>query len=381
MVSGNRYGAARVKLAGAVFSFLFFCFGAGNAQNGPFPIPGKIEAEDFTQSTEVQVDPTTDPDDQNVGEFVGYIDPDDWMDYSVNVLQSGSYIVFLRLATPRDEAQLQLQNGVGEALLTVDVPNTGGWEMWTTVADTIAMQEGEQTLRVFDSGALWDINWMRFIPSENQAVPGKIEAESFFASTQVKIDPTTDPEDQNVGQFVGYIDPEDWMDYAVDVLDSGDYAVRFRFATPRDNAQMQLRDEQGEVLLAVDVPNTGGWEEWITVEDTVTLQPGPQTLRIHDSGELWDINWMEFTYIEPEVNIIPVYSDKQNPFSISCLPSGHMQLEIPGQGLFDISLFDASGRTVISLSGSGPQQYILPRDYFSQGPLFIKRNKNAETLP
>ncbi|MDB5052145.1 MAG: carbohydrate-binding protein, partial [Bacilli bacterium] len=88
-------------------------------------IPGKIEAESYSAMSGIQTETTTDT---GGGLNVGYIDTGDWMDYSVNVQSAGTYTVGFRVASINSTGQLQLKNGAGTVLTTVNVPNTGGWQ-------------------------------------------------------------------------------------------------------------------------------------------------------------------------------------------------------------------------------------------------------------
>ena len=123
------------------------------------------------------------------------------------------------------------------------------------------------------------------------AIPGKIEAESYTAMSGIDKETTTDT---GGGQNVGWIDTGDWMDYLVNVQTAGSYTVKYRVAATAATGQIQLRS--GSTTLATTaVPSTGGWQNWQTVEATVNLSAGQQTLRLYASGGGFNINWLEFT--------------------------------------------------------------------------------------
>jgi Carbohydrate binding module (family 6)/Secretion system C-terminal sorting domain len=123
-------------------------------------------------------------------------------------------------------------------------------------------------------------------------IPGKIVAASYNASIGVM---TQNTSDAGGGLNVGWIDKGDWMDYPVNVTAAGTYTVGFRVATPNSGASFQLRTSSGKALAAISVPNTGGWQEWQTVNATVRLAAGSQTLQLYsNSAAGWNINWMNF---------------------------------------------------------------------------------------
>ncbi len=67
------------------------------------------------------------------GQNIGWIDANDWMDYPVTVQAAGTYAVTFRLAGWNTAAQLQLKNG-STVLATINVPNTGGGQVWATTS-------------------------------------------------------------------------------------------------------------------------------------------------------------------------------------------------------------------------------------------------------
>jgi endoglucanase len=106
---------------------------------------------------------------------------------------------------------------------------------------------------------------------------------------------TQSTSDAGGGLNVGWIDVGDWMDYKVDVTAAGSYTVSFRVATPNTGASFQLRTATGAVLATIQVPNTGGWQDWTTVSATASLAAGSQTLQLYSTSVAgWNINWMNF---------------------------------------------------------------------------------------
>jgi hypothetical protein len=129
----------------------------------------RIEAESWTAMKGVGTENTSDA---GGGVNVGWIDNTDWMDYSVNLSQAGTYTVNFRVATPATSAQLKLLNAAGTTLATVNVPNTGWWQTWQTVTATVTLPAGQQTLRVFSSSAdAWNFNWFELAAGSGGGTP------------------------------------------------------------------------------------------------------------------------------------------------------------------------------------------------------------------
>jgi lysophospholipase L1-like esterase len=130
------------------------------------PAPGNtthIEAEKWSAMSGVLTENCSD---EGGTLDVGWIDQNDWIDYTVNVPTAGSYTINLRLATLNTGAQFQIKNSTGTILTTVSVPITGGWQQWQTITKTINLSAGTQIIRLQStSGAGWNINWLDIIGS------------------------------------------------------------------------------------------------------------------------------------------------------------------------------------------------------------------------
>ena len=97
------------------------------------------------------------------------------------------------------------------------------------------------------------------------------------------------------GSDVGNINLGDWMDYSVDIPLSGNYELRYRVAGWVTYAEVQFKVDS--IAIATNsVPNTGGYQNWTTITNTVNLSSGSNTIRLYASGASWNINWFELEY-------------------------------------------------------------------------------------
>lgn len=256
-------------------------------------IPGKIEAENYTTMSGIQTESTTDI---GGGKDVGFTDSNDWMDYTATVAYAGTYSLNLRVASPYSNGQIQVRNSSGTVLTTINIPQTGAFQSWTTTSTTITLPAGTQTLRIYSIIGGWNMNWLEFVSGATAiagtTIPGKIEAESFSSMTGVQTETTSDI---GAGQNVGFIDTGDWMDYTVTVSAAGTYTANFRVASPYANQQLLLKNAAGTILATVSIPQTGAYQAWSTVSVPVTLPAGNQTLRIYSGNGGWNINWFDFS--------------------------------------------------------------------------------------
>jgi beta-glucanase (GH16 family) len=133
------------------------------------PIPGKVQAESYSAMSGVQTENTAD---SGGGLNVGWIDANDWMDYSVVVQNSGTYNVTFRTAGWSSTAQLKLKIIGYTTEVTVNVPNTGGGQSWTTTTPVaLPLIAGNQTFRVQVVNGGFNFNWMEFTQSGGNSFP------------------------------------------------------------------------------------------------------------------------------------------------------------------------------------------------------------------
>jgi len=255
---------------------------------GSITLPGKFEAENYTNMNGVLTENTTDA---GGGKNVGWIDNGDWMDYSVNIAYTGTYQASFRVSSPYANERFQLRKSNGTVLATINVPKTGAHQTWVTVTTSVSLEAGSQTLRILSLQSGWNINWTEFIIGTGYVpVPGIFEAPKFTAMNGIRIEPSND---QGGGWNIGWIDNGDWMDYAVDVKKAATYKVNFRVATPYSSQRFQVRDANGVVLATINVPQTGGNQSWTTTSANVTLPKGNQTFRIYSLQSGWNIKQIE----------------------------------------------------------------------------------------
>jgi hypothetical protein len=119
----------------------------------------------------------------------------------------------------------------------------------------------------------------------------RFEAENWASMSGVQTENTSDA---GGGKDVGWIDNGDWMDYSIAAPSAGVYTVNFRVSTVYSGAQFQVKNSAGTVLATVNVPVTGGFQNWQTTSATINLPAGTQTIRIQSSSAVgWNINWFE----------------------------------------------------------------------------------------
>ncbi|KGE20770.1 discoidin domain-containing protein [Paenibacillus wynnii] len=84
----------------------------------------------------------------------------------------------------------------------------------------------------------------------------------------------------------GWISPsqsEAWIQYNTVIPAEGDYAISYRIATNSDTAKLTFMG-QGQDTRTINLPNTGGVDQWKTLTDLVHLKAGTQLLILSGEG-------------------------------------------------------------------------------------------------
>jgi endoglucanase len=161
--AGGSISASGLYTAGTKGDFIITAqsgaiVGTAQVKVNDAPVYIKIEAESYTTMFGIQTQATTDV---GGGLNVGWINNGDWMVYSINIPQAGTYSANFRVAGWQTTGRIELQNAANTKLTAVNVPNNGGYQNWSTAAgeNTFTLAAGAQTIRIFAAGSPWNLNW------------------------------------------------------------------------------------------------------------------------------------------------------------------------------------------------------------------------------
>ncbi|WP_020208740.1 carbohydrate-binding protein [Gilvimarinus chinensis] len=245
---------------------------------------------------------------------INYNTVGDWAEYSINLPEAGEYRLELDTAST-------VSSGLG-ADISIDgvfvgrvaISQTGGWESYQTfsLANTINIGAGTHTLRVQSAGSSqwqWNGDTIRMVkvgesssgnqtttPTPTEAI--SLEAESFnntggpYGGFQTYT--------QNGISATNYNQRGDYAEYSLSVPTAGNYNVSAFAATPETGSAMTLT-LNGNALVSLDVPTTGGWNTFTEVSSSgaVALPAGTHTLRVASSGNTantWEWNADRFIF-------------------------------------------------------------------------------------
>jgi GH18 family chitinase len=141
-----------------------------------------IQAENFSSMSGIQTESTTDA---GGGLNVGYADTGDWMAYfNINFPTSGSYVIEYRVASAVSGAKLSSDLNAGTIQLgAVNVPNTGGWQNWQTVSQTVNVNAGTYNFGIYIQNSGINLNWFRITKSASALAAKSAPAEKIESLT------------------------------------------------------------------------------------------------------------------------------------------------------------------------------------------------------
>ena len=315
-------------------------------------VPGTIQAENFDNGGEgiayhdteaanqgnqyrpadgVDIEETSDI---GGGYNIGWTLPGEWLEYTVNVANTGNYNLETRVAYGGTGGTFHIEfNGVDKTG-PITVPDTGSYQTWTTLTKTVSLSAGQQVMKiVMDKKGDWNvanINYIRITSSESSysgtplAIPGTIQAENFdlggegiaYHDTEtanqgnqyrpadgVDIEETSDI---GGGYNIGWTLPGEWLEYTVNVANTGNYNLETRVAYGGTGGTFHIEFNGVDKTGPITVPDTGSYQTWTTLTKTVSLSAGQQVMKIvMDKTGDWNVANINYIRITPSTTTTP----------------------------------------------------------------------------
>lgn len=339
---------------------------------------------------------------------VGFIEPKEWLQYTIEANALTAYAIDIRYAGP-SAGRLYLADANGQISETITLPSTGGYATWGTATLTdVLLNQGTNKVKVYFEVGNFNLNFLEFknpIPSAQAAmkvvdastsilgdkvnltfnkdlqpginfsasnlqlfvngaqssissislnpdnlssitikpavainasdvvtisysgtnilandttaqpvftnkpvknnvgnilgISGKIEAEHFYHNQGMTIETTSDI---GGGSALGYTDSGDYVDFLVNIAETGNYKIEYR--TSGQNAtgkvSLQLMGDTTETYQTVTLNPTGSWTTWATTVSNATLPAGRYVARINVVDPGFNLNWIRFSIMQPD---------------------------------------------------------------------------------
>jgi hypothetical protein len=118
------------------------------------------------------------------------------------------------------------------------------------------------------------------------------------------------------------------------------------------------------ILGYLNVPSTGGWQNWTTISHTVSVNAGTYSLGVYAQAGGWNLNWIRVSQVSAAAvsSKTPVKAQAQAAL-MNDLPSGFVLYPNPARSLLNIrtgkdlstgivTIYDMQGRQVRRVKGS-----------------------------
>lgn len=228
----------------------------------------------------------------------------EWMNYTVYVPATGEYDLSVRYAAASGDGSIRFSFDGDDVTGDEALPSTGSLSTWAThtVASNVTIEKGVQSMRLYVSGTSnsFALNSIAIELIEDLENPNRIQAEDYDGGRGVEIEESSDVDG---GSNLTDIEDGEFTRYDAVYLGAST-SVKVRVAraegTPPSHIELRLTYSSGEPLVSIDVPVTGGLQEWQTVEASFDANLGSANLYVvyhqddeSDKAPLFNLNWIE----------------------------------------------------------------------------------------
>ena len=107
-----------------------------------------------------------------------------------------------------------------------------------------------------------------------------------YRNDGVDIQENSDTDNSN-GLHLSFIEKDEWVNYTVDVQESGFYNIDLRYATPQSGGQIKYLIDGNDISEQITLSNTGGWNNFTNHStNNIYIEEGVQTFQILVTGTI-----------------------------------------------------------------------------------------------
>ncbi|MBY6211316.1 carbohydrate-binding protein [Microbulbifer agarilyticus] len=110
---------------------------------------------------------------------VGWIDPGEWLTYTVDVQTAGTYTFTFRVASAADNGSFHMEFDGADVSGPISTPNTGAWNNWVDITKEVELVSGIQVMKMASAGGF---NLISFDIQEGSAPPPPAGTDMYVSS-------------------------------------------------------------------------------------------------------------------------------------------------------------------------------------------------------
>lgn len=254
---------------------------------------------------------------------LGWFQTGEWLEYDINVAAAGNYTFQVNAASgDADGGKFRLELDGNDISGDVQIPTTGSYDSFTIVSKTVSLPAGQHSLRFLNTEQYYDTAWLQFVgpgvvsigdvvvPPPQDDVVSRVAVDGYNAGGEGVGYHDTTPGNNGDGQCrnddvdlkaatngctLGWFATGEWLEYDVDISQAGTYTFQVNAARGETNAgAFRLEVDGSNASGRVDVPSTGSWDEYTSVNTEVELPSGEHTLRFFNEQQHFDVAWLQF---------------------------------------------------------------------------------------
>jgi carbohydrate binding protein with CBM6 domain/putative Ig domain-containing protein len=165
--TSSPYTGTAINIPGTVQAENFDLGGQGIAYNDNDATNNGLQ---YRLAEGVDIEATTDT---GGGYDVGWTAPGEWMQYTVNVTEAGTYTLQARVASILTGQIFYVTIDGVDISGNMTVPNTGGYQSWQTISVTTpVLTTGLHKMRIVETTGGYNFNYFTFLVSTDQACTG-----------------------------------------------------------------------------------------------------------------------------------------------------------------------------------------------------------------
>lgn len=280
--------------ASSAVSLMFNCPDTSTVVKNAF---NKIEAENFDSIKGAIAEVNCEDPTKNIGGVLnGYYTCYRNVDFG----STGADKAIIRYSAGENGGTIEIREGSfdGTLLGSAEVNSTGIWQNWSSMTVNLTRVTGLKDIFLVFKGTNYiaNVNYFQFYTGVKDAF-STIGAESFETRIGGIVEPCADDGSMNLGAITNNC----YTCYKVDFGSSGATVAEFRVSSIVDGGWVDilLGSTTGVKLGTLNLPNTGGWDKWVTVScnlnGTLTgVQDIYLVYRRADSNFVLNLNYFKF---------------------------------------------------------------------------------------